>query len=114
MSHFQEKHRQFLRRRENQRQKKRWQTLISKVLCVQRSPFLMIGKNCDIPTICQFYNLHFRFHSSGNVVYDTIDQYCEYLKNNGIGGVLVNGTTGEGTCLRVDERKKLAEEWQKV
>lgn len=32
---------------------------------------------------------------------------------NGCNGVLINGTTGEGSCLRVDERKKLAEVWLK-
>lgn len=26
-------------------------------------------------------------------------------------GVLVNGTSGEGSCLRLDERKRLAEVW---
>lgn len=26
----------------------------------------------------------------------------------------MNGLTGEGTCLRLDERKRLAEEWLKV
>lgn len=29
-------------------------------------------------------------------------------------GVMVNGVTGEGMTLRVDERKRLAEEWLKV
>lgn len=27
-------------------------------------------------------------------------------------GALVNGTSGEGSCLRLDERKRLAELWQ--
>lgn len=35
------------------------------------------------------------------------------MKTKGVHGVLVNGTTGEGTCLRLDERKRLAEEWLK-
>ena len=43
--------------------------------------------------------------------YSVIDKYCGYLKSKGVNGVLVNGTTGEGTCLRLDERKRLAEEW---
>jgi len=46
--------------------------------------------------------------------YDVIDKYGQYLKSKGIQGVLVNGITGEGTTLRVDERKRLAEEWLKV
>lgn len=43
--------------------------------------------------------------------YEVIDKYCLYLKTNGVNGVLINGTTGEGTCLRLDERKRLAEKW---
>lgn len=43
--------------------------------------------------------------------YDGIDEYCKYLKTNGVDGVLVNGTSGEGSCLRLDERKRLAEVW---
>lgn len=43
--------------------------------------------------------------------YGIIDKYCKYLKTKGVTGVLVNGTTGEGTCLRQDERKQLAEKW---
>lgn len=27
---------------------------------------------------------------------------------------MVNGTVGEGTCLRIEEHKRLAEEWLKV
>lgn len=45
------------------------------------------------------------------VNYDVIDEYCKYLKANGVNGVLVNGTSGEGSCLRLDERKRLAEVW---
>lgn len=46
--------------------------------------------------------------------YDVIDKYGQYLKQKGVHGVLVNGTAGEGTCLRIEERKRLAEEWLKV
>lgn len=48
-----------------------------------------------------------------NIDYDCIDKYCHFLKTKGCCGVLVNGTVGEVTCLRVDERKRLAEEWLK-
>ncbi|XP_031634410.1 N-acetylneuraminate lyase B-like [Contarinia nasturtii] len=46
--------------------------------------------------------------------YDVIEKYGQYLKTKGIHGVLVNGTVGEGTCLRFEEHKRLAEEWLKV
>lgn len=59
-------------------------------------------------------NRLFFFYSRRQVNYDIIDTYAQYLKQKGITGVLVNGTTGEGVCLRVDERKRLAEEWLKV
>ncbi|KAJ6638880.1 N-acetylneuraminate lyase A [Pseudolycoriella hygida] len=43
-----------------------------------------------------------------------IAPYAEYLKKNGVDGVLVNGTSGEGMSLSVEERKQTAERWQKV
>lgn len=49
-----------------------------------------------------------------NIDYDCIDKYGQFLKSKGIHGVCVNSLTGEGTCLRMDERKRLAEEWLKV
>lgn len=58
--------------------------------------------------------LHSALIRRRTVNYDVIDKYCQYLKSKGIQGVLVNGVTGEGTCLRIDERKRLAEEWLKV
>jgi len=49
-----------------------------------------------------------------NVNYAVIDKYAQWLKQKGVNAVLVNGTTGEGTCLRVEERKRTAEEWLKA
>jgi len=46
--------------------------------------------------------------------YDVIDKYASWLKQKGIKGVLVNGTVSEGTTLRIDERKRVTEEWWKV
>ncbi|KAG4075770.1 hypothetical protein HA402_003596 [Bradysia odoriphaga] len=43
-----------------------------------------------------------------------IKPYAEYLKKNGVDGVLVNGTSGEGMSLSVEERKQTAERWQRV
>lgn len=42
-----------------------------------------------------------------------IDKYAAWLKQRGIKGALVNGTTGEGVCQRFDERKRNFEEWLK-
>lgn len=36
------------------------------------------------------------------------------MKQNGVTGVLANGTISEGMCLSVKERKHLAEEWLKA
>ncbi|KAK0182343.1 hypothetical protein PV327_000492 [Microctonus hyperodae] len=40
-----------------------------------------------------------------------IPYYAEYLKEEGITGVLVNGTSGEGMSMSVSERKQVAEAW---
>lgn len=40
-----------------------------------------------------------------------IDKYAQYLKKMGMNGVMVNGMTGEGMTLTVDERKQLTEKW---
>ncbi|XP_051171670.1 N-acetylneuraminate lyase-like [Leptopilina boulardi] len=43
-----------------------------------------------------------------------ITQYAEYLAKKGINGVLVGGTSGEGTSLSLTERKLISEEWAKA
>ncbi|XP_073992262.1 N-acetylneuraminate lyase-like isoform X2 [Rhodnius prolixus] len=43
-----------------------------------------------------------------------ICQYANYLKEHGVQGILVNGTTGEGVSQNIEERKLLTEEWVKV
>lgn len=42
-----------------------------------------------------------------------IDKYANYLKKNGVEGVFVSGTTGEGGLLNIDERKLVLQEWIK-
>lgn len=42
-----------------------------------------------------------------------ISDYAKMLKKNSLKGVFINGSSGEGYMLNVDERKKLAEEWMK-
>ncbi|UYV82480.1 hypothetical protein LAZ67_21002397, partial [Cordylochernes scorpioides] len=41
----------------------------------------------------------------------SIDRYAAYLKNAGVNGVFVNGTTGESVSLSVAERKTTAAAW---
>ncbi|KAJ8664584.1 hypothetical protein QAD02_006246 [Eretmocerus hayati] len=40
-----------------------------------------------------------------------IDEYAKYLSSKKITGILVNGSTGEGTLLSIEERKSVAEAW---
>lgn len=48
----------------------------------------------------------------GEINLSVIGQYVEYLINEqGVRSVFVNGTTGEGLSLSIEERKQLAEEW---
>ncbi|XP_063154515.1 N-acetylneuraminate lyase isoform X2 [Candoia aspera] len=48
----------------------------------------------------------------GNINLSVISQYVDYLINQqGVRNVFVNGTTGEGLSLSIQERKQLAEEW---
>ncbi|XP_018583551.1 N-acetylneuraminate lyase isoform X1 [Scleropages formosus] len=50
----------------------------------------------------------------GEINLSLIEPYIDYLvENQGVHKVFVNGTTGEGLSLSVDERKRLAEEWCK-
>uniref|UniRef100_A0A336KD48 N-acetylneuraminate lyase n=1 Tax=Culicoides sonorensis TaxID=179676 RepID=A0A336KD48_CULSO len=51
------------------------------------------------------------FDANGAVNLDIIPQYADYLKQKGIEAVLVNGTTGEGMSMSVEERKSVAEKW---
>lgn len=54
------------------------------------------------------------FYRYRTVNYEIIDKYGQHLKSRGIEGVVVNGWTGEGMTLTVDERKRLIEEWVKI
>jgi N-acetylneuraminate lyase len=48
---------------------------------------------------------------SGSLNYDQIPGYASMLQRNGIRGVFVNGTNGEGLEMDMDERMKMAESW---
>lgn len=51
------------------------------------------------------------FYENGEVNYEPIAAYGAMLKKNGLQGVFINGSSGEGYMLTEDERMKLAEEW---
>lgn len=51
------------------------------------------------------------FYPNGDVNYEPIEAYAAMLKKNGLKGVFINGSSGEGYMLSVEERMKLAEKW---
>ncbi len=54
------------------------------------------------------------FNADGSVNYEPIEAYAKMLVKNGIQGVFINGSSGEGYLLNVEERMKLAEKWMEV
>ena len=53
-------------------------------------------------------------HEDFSVNYDIIPAYADLLARNGLKGVFINGSSGEGYMLTPEERKKLAETWINV
>lgn len=53
------------------------------------------------------------FLENGEINYDIIPRYADMLRKNGLKGVFINGSSGEGYMLTTEERKKLAEKWIK-
>lgn len=51
------------------------------------------------------------FYDNGEVNYKPIGKYADMLAKNGLQGVFINGSSGEGYMLTTEERMKLAEEW---
>lgn len=51
------------------------------------------------------------FDNKGELYLSPIDDYAKLLHKNGLIGVFINGSSGEGYMLTVDERKRLAEKW---
>lgn len=51
------------------------------------------------------------FNKKGEVNYGMIKPYAEKLKSDGLNGVFVCGTTGEGMLMTSEERKGVAECW---
>lgn len=54
------------------------------------------------------------FDCKGEVNYKPIVTYAELLYRNGLKGVFINGSSGEGYMLTEEERMLLAEEWVRV
>jgi N-acetylneuraminate lyase len=49
--------------------------------------------------------------SDGDIDLSVIESYANYLYENGMSKVFVNGSTGESLSLTVEERKRITEEW---
>jgi len=47
----------------------------------------------------------------GNIEYDMIGTYYDFLENNGVIGAFINGSTGEGPSLTQKEKQRQAEKW---
>lgn len=54
------------------------------------------------------------FHADGSINLDPIPAYAKMLAKNGLKGVFINGSSGEGYMLTVEERKQLAEAWMEA
>ncbi|MBF0245686.1 MAG: dihydrodipicolinate synthase family protein [Planctomycetes bacterium] len=54
------------------------------------------------------------FNIDGSISLDAVKPYAEHLHRQGLAGIFVNGTTGEGVSLTQNEREKLASEWRRV
>ena len=54
------------------------------------------------------------FRDDKIVDFSVISPLAAHLQANGVAGVFVNGTTGEGMSLTVEERKQIAAEWRRV
>jgi N-acetylneuraminate lyase len=54
------------------------------------------------------------FYPNGEVNVEPIPDYANMLQKNGIQGVFINGSSGEGYMLTEEERMILAEKWVKV
>ena len=51
------------------------------------------------------------FYENGDINLEPIPEYARMLKKNGIKGVFINGSSGEGYMLTDEERMALAEAW---
>lgn len=54
------------------------------------------------------------FNENGDIHPELIPAYADMLARNGLQGVFINGSSGEGYMLTEDERMQLAEAWVKA
>ena len=54
---------------------------------------------------------HTPMTTSGDICVERIPTITRHLIDSGVRGVFINGTTGEGMALTIDERKRAAEAW---
>ncbi|XP_064650792.1 N-acetylneuraminate lyase-like isoform X2 [Lineus longissimus] len=54
------------------------------------------------------------FNANGDLNLDVIEPYIDHLYENQVVNVFVNGTTGEGLSMTIEERKRHAEMWVKA
>ena len=54
------------------------------------------------------------FKANGDVNLEPIPQYAQMLAKNGLKGVFINGSSGEGYMLTSEERMQIAEAWLKA
>ncbi|MHC4394045.1 MAG: dihydrodipicolinate synthase family protein [Planctomycetota bacterium] len=57
---------------------------------------------------------HTPMNADGSINLTAIEKQAELLAKNGLAGVYVCGTTGEGTSLSLDERKQVVHRWLQV
>ncbi|MNF34175.1 putative 2-keto-3-deoxy-galactonate aldolase YagE [compost metagenome] len=51
------------------------------------------------------------FHSNGKLDITLIPAYYAFLKQNGVTGAFINGSTGEGVSITLQEKKAVAQAW---
>lgn len=52
--------------------------------------------------------------ADGGIAWERIPVYADWLVREGVDGVFLNGTTGEGQSLTVAERMQVVEHWQRA
>ena len=50
-------------------------------------------------------------YDDGSLKLDIIPQYTNYLQENGVKGIFICGSTGEGVSLTLDEKLKVMDAW---